>query len=145
MRAIAFLALLFGFMMQLILDGQPFSHAVFGIACGVAAIACGLRSSHIDRPNRWEGRVMAGLGFALAVWCVVMLPSASRTQEKFNDRRDQIQKMKEHSQTPNQSLEPKIRTNYELFASRTAAPLLGLARLPFRAAGSSGCGSALIR
>jgi hypothetical protein len=34
---------------------------------------------------------------------------------------------------PNQSLEP------------TAAPLLGLARLPFRASGSSGCGSALIR
>jgi len=32
---------------------------------------------------------------------------------------------------PNKSLEP------------TAAPLLGLARLPFRAAGSSGCGSAL--
>jgi len=27
----------------------------------------------------------------------------------------------------------------------TAAPLWGLARLPFRAAGSSGCGSALIR
>jgi hypothetical protein len=34
---------------------------------------------------------------------------------------------------PNKSLEP------------TAAPLLGLARLPFRAAGSSGCGSAFIR
>jgi hypothetical protein len=34
---------------------------------------------------------------------------------------------------PNKSLEP------------TAAPLLGLARLPFRATGSSGCGSALIR
>jgi hypothetical protein len=34
---------------------------------------------------------------------------------------------------PNKSLEP------------TAAPLMGLARLPFRAAGSSGCGSALIR
>ena len=35
--------------------------------------------------------------------------------------------------TPNKSLEP------------IAAPLSGLARLPFRAAGSSGCGSALIR
>ena len=34
---------------------------------------------------------------------------------------------------PNKSLEP------------TAAPLLGLVRLPFRAAGSSRCGSALIR
>jgi hypothetical protein len=34
---------------------------------------------------------------------------------------------------PNQSLEP------------TAAPLLGLARLPFRAVGSSRCGSAFIR
>jgi hypothetical protein len=47
--------------------------------------------------------------------------------------------------SPNKSLEPKIRTNYELFALRTAAPLLGLARLPFRAAGLSRCGSALIR
>jgi hypothetical protein len=35
--------------------------------------------------------------------------------------------------SPNKSLEP------------TADPLLGLARLPLRAAGSSGCGSALIR
>jgi hypothetical protein len=34
---------------------------------------------------------------------------------------------------PNKSLEP------------TADPLLSLVRLPFRAAGSSGCGSALIR
>jgi hypothetical protein len=34
---------------------------------------------------------------------------------------------------PNKSLEP------------TAAPLMGLARLPFRAAGSSACGSAFIR
>jgi hypothetical protein len=37
------------------------------------------------------------------------------------------------SETPNKSLEP------------TADPLSGLARLPFHAAGSSGCGSALIR
>jgi hypothetical protein len=36
-------------------------------------------------------------------------------------------------QSPNKSLEP------------TAAPLSGLARLPFRATASSGCGSALIR
>jgi hypothetical protein len=36
-------------------------------------------------------------------------------------------------QWPNKSLEP------------TAVPLLSLARLPFRATGSSGCGSALIR
>jgi hypothetical protein len=67
---------------------------------------------------------------------------------------------------PNKSLEPKVRTNYELFALRTAAPFSGVglllrktlaeglrqcltcaaaqsnARLPFHAAGSSRCGSA---
>jgi hypothetical protein len=37
------------------------------------------------------------------------------------------------AKTPNKSLEP------------TAAPLLGLARLPFRAVGFSGCGSAFVR
>jgi hypothetical protein len=35
--------------------------------------------------------------------------------------------------------------SYSLSLEPTAAPLSGLARLPFRAAGSSGCGSALIR
>jgi hypothetical protein len=30
---------------------------------------------------------------------------------------------------PNKSLEPEIRTNYELFALRTAAPLSGVAVL----------------
>jgi hypothetical protein len=39
----------------------------------------------------------------------------------------------EMNRMPNKSLEP------------TAAPLMGLARLAFRADGSSGCGSALIR
>jgi hypothetical protein len=69
MRVIALLALVFGFMMQLILDGQTFTHAVFGIVCGVAAFVCGLGAARKDPPNRWIGRIMAGFDFALGVWC----------------------------------------------------------------------------
>jgi hypothetical protein len=42
---------------------------------------------------------MTGLGSALGVWCVVMLPSAYRFQEKFNGRREQRQKMEKQSRT----------------------------------------------
>jgi hypothetical protein len=47
--------------------------------------------------------------------------------------RHEAESNKGESMMPNKSLEP------------TAAPLSSLARLSFRAAGSSGCGSALIR
>ncbi len=103
MRVIALLSLIFGFMMQFLLDGQTFTHAVLGIVCGVAAVACGLASARKDRPNRWEGRIMAGLGLVLGVWCVVMLPSAYRFQEKFNGRREQRQKMDEQNRPANKS------------------------------------------
>ena len=88
MRDIALLALLFGFIAQFILDGQTFSHAVFGVVCGVAALVCGLAAARRDPPNKWIGRTMAGFGFALGVWCIVMLPSAYRFQDKFNHRRE---------------------------------------------------------
>jgi hypothetical protein len=101
MRVVALLALLFGFMTQMLLDGQTFSHAVFGIICGVAAIACGQRSARMDRPNRWEGRIMAGLGLALGVWCIVTLPSAYRFQETFNGRKEQRQKMEKKNKPAN--------------------------------------------
>ena len=101
-RVVALLALLFGFMTQMLLDGQTFTHAVFGIVCGVVAVACGLYSARTDRPNRWEGRIMAGLGLALGIWCIVMLPSAYRLQEKFNGRREQRQKMEEKNKPAKQ-------------------------------------------
>lgn len=85
MRVVALLALVFGFMAQGILDGQVFTHAVFGIVCGGAALTCGLASARKDPPHRWEGRVMAGLGLALGVWCAVMLPGTYRWQARFND------------------------------------------------------------
>jgi hypothetical protein len=87
MRAVALLALLFGLMAQLILDGQTFSHALFGIICGMAAFATGLSSARKDPPHRWEGLILAGCGFALGIWCVVTLPSAYRFQQQFNARR----------------------------------------------------------
>ncbi len=92
MRVIAVLALVFGFGQQLLLDGQVFAHAVYGIVCGAVAVACGLASARRNPLHRWEGRLMAGFGFALGVWCMVMLPSAYRFQEKFNGRREERQR-----------------------------------------------------
>ena len=107
MRVIALLALLFGFLAQWILNGQVFTHAVFGIVCGLTALACGLASARKDRPHRWEGRIMAGLGFALGVWCLVMIPSAWRFQEKFNGRREQ----RERSEGQKGALAPNSAAN----------------------------------
>ncbi len=103
MRVIALLALLFGFVQQLLLDGQVFTHAVYGIVCGVVAVACGLVSARKDRPHRWEGQIMAGLGFALGVWCIVKLPSSYNQERRFNDRSRKYreQRMDRHNKTPN--------------------------------------------
>jgi hypothetical protein len=89
MRVTALLAILFGFLAQMLLDGQVFTHAVFGIISGAAAIVCGLTSARTDPPHRWFGRIMAGFGLALGIWCLVMLPSAYRFQERFNHRREE--------------------------------------------------------
>ena len=81
MRAIALLSLLFGFMGLMLLDGQTFTHAVTGVVCGVAAVLSGLasaRKDYADEGRRWLGRIMAGAGFALALFCVIRLPSAYR-------------------------------------------------------------------
>jgi len=104
MRVIALLSLLFGFMAQMLLDGQTFTHAVFGIVCGAVAVACGLGSARKDRLNatcRWEGRIMAGLGLVLTVVCVVMLPSAYKFQKKFNDKKEHLQKTQQRTQAAN--------------------------------------------
>ncbi len=107
MRVIALLALLFGFLMQLLLDGQVFTHAVFGIVCGVAAVWCGLASARWQPQYRWEGRVMAALGFVLGLWCIFALPGAYGRQERFNNTNREIrEKMDRQQQTPNKSLQP---------------------------------------
>jgi hypothetical protein len=54
MRAIALLAVIFEFMAQMILDGQTFTHAIFGIVCGVAAVLCGVILRRRDRRYRSE-------------------------------------------------------------------------------------------
>lgn len=86
MRVIALLSLLFGFLAQALLDGQVFTHAIFGILCGIIAIASGLASARNDPPHRWVGRIMAGLGLPLIIWCAVMAPSAYQFQRQFNKR-----------------------------------------------------------
>jgi hypothetical protein len=89
MRVIALLSLMFGFMGLLILDGQPFDHAVMGIVFGVAAFGCGFISARRDRASptcRWEGRILGVLGLILIVVCAVQLPSSYRFQTRFNQR-----------------------------------------------------------
>lgn len=98
MRVIAFLALLFGFIGQMLLDGQVFTHAVFGIFCGLAAIFGGWRSARKDfsqEGRRWLGRIMAGLGLVLAVFCAIQLPSAYGRQEKSNRLAESAREAKE--------------------------------------------------
>ena len=95
-RVTATLALIIGFMMQPILDGQTFTHAVLGVVCGAAAIAGGVYIVRADRSNRREGWTIGGLGLVLGLWCLVMLPSAYRYQQKFNDlkkRRPAVNKL----------------------------------------------------
>ena len=102
MRIIALLSLIIGFLWQLLLDGQTFTHAVGGIICGALAMACGVvsaRKEHANAVRRWEGRIMAGLGLLLAVACIVLLPSAYRFQAKFNERRSVLPQVQEP--TPN--------------------------------------------
>jgi hypothetical protein len=103
MRVSALLALLFGTVQQGLLDGQVFTHAVFGIACGIAALFCGLSSARKNHSHRWEGRIMAGLGLALGIWCVAMLPSSYRFQQKFNSRREQKERIEEKNSKTNKN------------------------------------------
>jgi peptidoglycan/LPS O-acetylase OafA/YrhL len=92
MRVIALLCLLFGFVIQPLLDGQVFTHAVLGIVCGCVALACGLASAREDPPHRWEGRIMAILGVALGVWCLISLPGTYERQKRFNERSRQAER-----------------------------------------------------
>jgi hypothetical protein len=58
MRFLAFFCLVFGFMFQLLLDGQVYTHAVSGIACGVTCLFCGIgliRQQKIGKAGQWEG------------------------------------------------------------------------------------------
>lgn len=86
--------------MQLMLNGQTFAHACFGVFCGVAALTCGLASARKDPAHRWLGRIMAGVGVVLAIWCVVLIPSAYHYQKRFNDRREQRQEKNSGSSAP---------------------------------------------
>lgn len=94
MRVIALLALLFGITMQPMLNGQPFTNAVFGVLCGVTALVCGRAAARRDPSNRGSGLVMAILGVALGVWCLVMLLFAYPVQKKFNENKEKRHRMR---------------------------------------------------
>ncbi|GEM_PF-2237784 len=93
MRIIAAIALVSGFSCGLILDGQVFDHAVFGLGSGVVATACAFvlsRKYRMTGKPRTGARVMVCLGLVLVAICLLSLPTAYRSQEKFNQRLLQI-------------------------------------------------------
>lgn len=97
---------MFGFIGMTLLDGQVFTHAMIGIACGVVAAVCGVVLVRRGRPSRWSGWTFSVLGLALAVWCGIESPSAYRYQEKFNNRiREHREKMDRQNQTTNHALQ----------------------------------------
>jgi hypothetical protein len=105
MRVIALLCLIFGLLAQGILDGQTFTHCVFGIFCGCTALGCGLaaaRTKQNDKTRRWEGRIMAVLGMLLILFLLPQLPSTFRFQTEFNQIRELTKKMTSF----NESLQP---------------------------------------
>jgi hypothetical protein len=87
MRVICLLALFFGFSAQMIAAGQPFASAVFGIVCGLIAIACGLVSTRKRIPDRWTGFVLSILGCGLVTWCLITAPSAYAYEQRSNARK----------------------------------------------------------
>ena len=84
MRITALVALLLGCSAQGILDGQVFTHALFGIGCGAVAVACGSRAARQRRSPRMSLWFLAGGGAALVLICTAMLPSSYRSQIQFN-------------------------------------------------------------
>jgi hypothetical protein len=109
-RPIALLALLFGAMGLGLLDGQTFTHAVFGLIAGIVAVGCGLgsaRKDYADEGRRWLGRIMAGAGVVLALVCIVRLPSAYRVQKKFNAMSKKAHEIRERTPTPTTAPKPQ--------------------------------------
>jgi hypothetical protein len=100
MRVVALLALIPGYCVQFLLDGQLFTHAVIGIVCGLVAVVSGLGSRKGDARHRSVGLILAGFGLVLALWCVVSLPSAYKFQERFNNRGREYREQNEKEQTP---------------------------------------------
>jgi ABC-type Mn2+/Zn2+ transport system permease subunit len=93
MRIIALIALVSGVACGFILDGQVFNHAVIGLLCGVVATACAFglaRTRRMNGKSRTGVWIMACLGLAMVAICLLSLPSAYRSQEKFNKRLEEI-------------------------------------------------------
>ncbi len=105
MRVIALLCLIFGTMAQLLLNGQPFSNAIFGMLLGAVAVVCGMVAARKDPPNRWEGRIMAILGAVLAACCIVLLPSGYHVQKNFNATLERIRLKQQQDDMANNVLE----------------------------------------
>lgn len=99
----------------MLLDGQTFMHAVFGIICGIAALVCGLGSARKDYSNetrRWLGQIMAFLGVVLAVFSVIQLPTAYQTQTRFNERSKKIREMREQKPVKTSILSSRFTSSF---------------------------------
>jgi hypothetical protein len=107
MQTIALLFLLVGFIAQTISNGQTFTHAVFGMVCGIAAVFCGLgsaRKADLARTPHWPGRIVACLGLAFALYCMVRLPSTYRGQKSFNEMNEKAHENREQIWTSEKPL-----------------------------------------
>lgn len=86
MRVIAFFALLFGVLMQLLLTSRMTAHdrLVFGIICGVVAIVCSLLTvpwtggDDESQRDRFVGILMAVFGALLIGFCILVATASSR-------------------------------------------------------------------
>jgi energy-coupling factor transporter transmembrane protein EcfT len=92
MRIFALLSLVSGFLAQLILDGQVFDHALFGLVCGLITFLCSLFL--LRKQSKRGFKVLAGFGLLLLVLCLLSLPTTYRSQKKFNDKIEEIRKMR---------------------------------------------------
>ena len=93
MRVIAILAILLGVFAQMLLDGQVFTHALFGLICGLIAIACALfslRRKPTVRSRKFGAWILIACGLALAIGSLLSLPSTYRYQKQFNERMERI-------------------------------------------------------
>ena len=92
MRIIALLTLILGFLAQLILDGQVFDHALFGVLCGLITFTCCIIL--LRKQSKWGIKILAGFGLLLLVLSLLNLPSTYRNQKQFNNKIEQIRKMR---------------------------------------------------
>lgn len=94
LRITAVVALFFGVAFSMILDGQVFRQAVITAVSGCLAGVCAWLS---ERGKRKKGRMMiiAWLGLAMTILSILAMPSAKRSQDRFNQLIEKAKALRE--------------------------------------------------